>query len=110
MTAFPAWSFDGAPDAFVPKDKVADYFAAYAEKIAAPIRCGVEVRKLRRNAGRPGFRHHLAGRDRGAHVVVATGPFQRPIIPALIPQERGRHPDAFQRLSQSRPAARARFW
>ena len=52
---FPGMEFDDAPDAFVPKDKVADYFAAYAEKIAAPIRCGVEVQELRRNPGRPGF-------------------------------------------------------
>ncbi len=52
---FPGMEFDAAPDAFVTKDKVADYFVAYAEKIAAPIRCGTEVTELRRNAGRPGF-------------------------------------------------------
>jgi putative flavoprotein involved in K+ transport len=40
---FPGLEFDGDRDAFVPKDQVADYFEAYAQKIGAPIRCGVEV-------------------------------------------------------------------
>src|SRR5471032_2851617 len=39
---FPGMAFpDADPDAFIAKEKVADYFVAYAEKIAAPIRCGV---------------------------------------------------------------------
>src|SRR4029450_12238799 len=42
---FPNMEFsDVDPDAFAPKEKVADYFVAYAKQIAAPIRCGVEVR------------------------------------------------------------------
>ncbi len=50
---FPGMEFPGAhPDDFVPKEKVADYFVAYADMIAAPIRCGVEVRKVRQ-ADRP---------------------------------------------------------
>ena len=87
---FPGMEFDAAPDAFVAKDKVADYFAAYAEKIAAPIRCGTEVTELRRNAGRPGFTVTTSqGSIEANNVVVATGPFQKPIIPALIPQDAG---------------------
>ena len=46
---FPGLEFSGIdPDAFVPKEKVADYFVAYAEKIAAPVRCGVEVKSVRK--------------------------------------------------------------
>ena len=87
---FPGMEFDAAPDAFVTKDKVADYFVAYAEQIAAPIRCGVEVTELRRNAGRPGFTVTTSqGTIEANNVVVATGPFQKPIIPALIPQDAG---------------------
>src|ERR1700712_901409 len=53
---FPGMAFpDASPDAFIAKEKVADYFVAYAEMIAAPIRCGVEVRKVQRLVGRPGF-------------------------------------------------------
>ena len=87
---FPGMEFDAAPDAFVAKEKVADYFVAYAEQIAAPIRCGVEVTELRRNAGRPGFTVTTSqGTIEANNVVVATGPFQKPIIPALIPQDAG---------------------
>ena len=79
--------FDVEPDAFAPKEKVADYFAAYAEMINAPIRCGVEVKEVRRNAGRRGFRVATSkGIIEAHHVVAATGPFQRPVFPNLVPE------------------------
>jgi putative flavoprotein involved in K+ transport len=88
---FPGMEFAGAdPDAFVPKEKVADYFAAYAEMIAAPIRCGVEVRTVQRLVGRPGF--HVETSDgviEASNVVAATGPFQRPIVPTIVPEDAG---------------------
>ena len=40
---FPGLEFAGDPDAFAPKEQVADYFVAYAKQFDAPIRCGVEV-------------------------------------------------------------------
>jgi len=85
---FPGMEFSGmAPDAFAKKEQVADYFVAYAEKIAAPIRCGVEVKSVQRNAGRPGFRVETSdGVIEANYVVAATGPFQRPIIPAIAPK------------------------
>jgi len=88
---FPGMEFSNIdPDAFAPKESVADYFVAYAEKIAAPIRCGVEVREVRRNVGRPGF--HVETSDgviEANSVVAATGPFQRPVIPPVIPEDAG---------------------
>ncbi len=88
---FPGMTFtDTGPDAFAPKERVADYFVAYAQKIAAPIRCGVEVKEVRRNDGRPGFRVKTsAGVIEAGYVVAATGPFQRPVIPAIVPEEAG---------------------
>ncbi len=88
---FPGMEFsDTDPDAFASKEKVADYFVAYAEKIAAPIRCGVEVREVRRNVGRPGFRVETSdGVIEASNVVAATGPFQRPIIPNIVPEDAG---------------------
>jgi putative flavoprotein involved in K+ transport len=75
------------PDAFAPKERVADYFVAYAEKIAAPIRCGVEVKDVQRNSARPGFRIETSeGVIEANNVVAATGPFQRPVIPPVIPE------------------------
>jgi putative flavoprotein involved in K+ transport len=87
---FPGMEFAGFdPDAFAPKEMVADYFVAYAEMIKAPIRCGVEVKDVRRNVGRPGF--HVETSDgviEANSVVAATGPFQRPIIPTLVPKDK----------------------
>lgn len=87
---FPGLAFAGDPDAFPPKEAVADYFVAYAEKIAAPIRCGVEVKSVRRSEGRPGFLATTsAGEIRARYVVAATGPFQRPVFPAIVPEGAG---------------------
>ena len=88
---FPDMEFPGFdPDGFPPKEVVADYFAAYAEKIAAPIRCGVEVRAVRKNEGRSGFTAETSDASiEAGYVVAATGPFQRPVIPAIVPDEAG---------------------
>ena len=60
---FPGQEFNVEPDAFAAKEQVADYFVAYAEKIDAPIRTGVEVTSVRKNNGRPGFRVRNIGRN-----------------------------------------------
>lgn len=89
---FPGMEFPGyGPDAFVPKDRVADYFEAYAERIGAPIRCGVTVQELRRNRmGRPGFvAETSAGAIEARYAVAATGAFQRGVIPPLVPENAG---------------------
>lgn len=83
---FPGMEFDMDPDAFPAKEQVADYFVAYAEKFNAPIRTGVEVKKVTRNTGRPGFTIETSeGVIEANRVVAATGPFQRPIIPPIAP-------------------------
>ena len=86
---FPGLTFpDIAADAFAAKDSIADYFVRYAEKIAAPIRTGITVTKVQRKIGQPGFRAETsAGVIEAHYVVVATGPFQRPVIPSLVPPE-----------------------
>ncbi len=87
---FPGMAFAGDPEAFAGKDTVADYFADYAARIAAPIRCGVEVTAVRRNPDGPGFRVETSGGVIGArYVVAATGPFQRPLMPAMVPDSAG---------------------
>lgn len=83
---FPTLEFAGDPDAFATREGIVAYFEAYAAKIAAPVRCGVEVTAL--SQGGPGF---LAETSQGIiaarHVVAATGPFQRPVIPTVVPEE-----------------------
>ena len=71
---FPGLEFqDVDADAFATKDQVAAYFEAYAEKIAAPIRTGVEVTSVTRNEGRPGFRVETSDGVIDARFVVAAG-------------------------------------
>lgn len=88
---FPGLEFDDVdPDGFAPKDRVAAYFEAYAKKFDAPIHCGVEVLSVRRNVGKPGFEVETSeGTVNARAVVAATGPFQRALIPAVVPATEG---------------------
>ncbi len=87
---FPDLTFDDIDgDSFAPKDRIVKYFETYAAQNASPIRCGVEVRQLERMAdGR--FRAETAeGVITARNVVSATGPFQKPVFPAMIPETAG---------------------
>lgn len=85
---FPNMEFPVGPDDFPHKEQVADYFVAYAKQFNAPIRTGVEVKKVTRNEGRPGFTVETSeGTIHALRVVSATGPFQRPVIPAIAPKD-----------------------
>lgn len=87
---FPGQEFNVDPDTFATKEQVADYFVSYAEKIDAPIRTGVEVTSVRKNHGRTGFRVETSdGVIEARHVVAATGAFQKPVIPPVIPDSAG---------------------
>ncbi len=88
---FPGLEFaHDKPEAFPPKERVADYFVEYAKKIEAPIRCGVEVTRVVRNEGRPGFRVETSqGVIEADYVVSATGAFQVPVVPPIVPAAAG---------------------
>ena len=84
---FPTKLFSNiAPDDFATKEEVALYFEEYAQQINAPIRCGVEVTGARRLEQDIGFHIETSrGEIQADNLVVATGPFQKPIIPPVIP-------------------------
>ncbi len=95
---FPNWSVrlpdfsfpHSDPDGFATSEQIVDFIAAYADLVAPPIRCGVEVTRLRRDDGGPGFVAETpAGAMAAANVVVATGPYQRALVPDLVPRETG---------------------
>ena len=88
---FPSLEFsDIDPNSFAPKDRIVEYFEAIAKQIKAPIRCGVEVKSVERKADGSGFRAETSeGVIEASNVVAATGPFQRPIIPAVVPPDAG---------------------
>jgi putative flavoprotein involved in K+ transport len=107
---FPTMTFPGIdPDGFATKHDIVDYFVAYAKQIAAPIRCGVEVHALRKRVDGPGFRADTSeGVIEAANVVVATGPFQRPVIPTAVPIDAGFeqiHSAAYRNPAQLREGA-----
>ena len=75
------------------KDEVADYLAAYAERFELPVQLGCAVRRLQRTVD--GFVLHTSqGTLRARQVVVATGPFQVPLVPAALANGLG--PDVVQ--------------
>ncbi|MYM61815.1 NAD(P)/FAD-dependent oxidoreductase [Pseudomaricurvus sp. HS19] len=86
---FPGMEFsEFGPDDFVPKEKIADYFVDYAKQFNAPIQTGVDVLKVTRNTGRAGFTVETSeGVIEANRIVAATGPFQKPVIPAIAPQD-----------------------
>ncbi|HYJ79539.1 MAG TPA: NAD(P)/FAD-dependent oxidoreductase, partial [Longimicrobiaceae bacterium] len=74
--------FPGDPDRYPGKDEVADYLEAYAARFRLPVRTSEHVVALR--PGAAGWTVEAgAGSYEAAQVVVATGPFQRPFVPAL---------------------------
>jgi putative flavoprotein involved in K+ transport len=86
---FPNLEFKGnAPDEFVSKDRVAEYIEEYADMVDASVRTGVEVLKAERLSDRGGFRVETSdGVIEATRIVSATGAFQHPIIPPIIPQD-----------------------
>lgn len=107
---FPGMEFPRTPpDGFAPKEEVADYLADYAKMIAAPIRTGVTVTEVSRRQGVPGFQVETsAGRFHAMSVIAATGPFQKPVIPAVIPESAGvfqLHSASYRNPAQLPPGA-----
>jgi putative flavoprotein involved in K+ transport len=81
-SGLPGMPFPGDPDRYPGKEEVAEYLEAYATRFALPVRTGERVLALRR--GPEGWIAETATAQYEApQVVVATGPFQQPAIPAL---------------------------
>lgn len=89
---FPNWSVqlpDFAfphtdPDAFATSGEIVKYIDAFAEFVAPPIRCGVEVTRLQRRDGGGFVAETTDGTIEANNVVVATGPYQRALVPDLL--------------------------
>jgi Predicted flavoprotein involved in K+ transport len=87
---FPNRTFAGDGEAFPGKEAVADYFVDYVRQLDAPVREGVEVTRVSRIEGSRLFRVETsAGVIEARNVVAATGPFQKPLIPAMVPAGAG---------------------
>lgn len=88
---FPNLEFHGnAPDEFVGKDRVAAYIEEYADMVKAPVRTGVEVLCATPFKDRAGFRVETTdGVIEATRIVSATGAFQYPVIPPIVPTDAG---------------------
>jgi putative flavoprotein involved in K+ transport len=82
LSGLPGMPFPLAGGYFATKDEMADYLEEYARKFDLPVRLGLHVDSLRREGD-----SYLvsAGEERylAANVVVATGPYHTPRIPAF---------------------------
>ncbi|WP_426440176.1 NAD(P)-binding domain-containing protein [Bradyrhizobium genosp. P] len=97
---FPNWSVrlpeftfpHSDPDGFSAVGLIVKFIEDYAAFVAPPIRCGVAVTRLRREDGGGFVADTTDGRIAAHNVVIATGPYQRPLRPDLLRD----HPGLFQ--------------
>jgi putative flavoprotein involved in K+ transport len=90
--ALPGMAFPAPASTYPGKDDVADYLRSYAETFSLPVRLNTAVTKLTREED-----HFVAETTTGTvtarQVVIATGPFQTPVMPSLAA---GLAPDVVQ--------------
>jgi putative flavoprotein involved in K+ transport len=90
LTLFTPAQYDGLPgmafpapaDTYPTRTQVADYLQAYATRFELPVLLDTPVTHLARH-GDEFLAHTTRGLLRARQVVVATGPFQTPVIPAI---------------------------
>jgi putative flavoprotein involved in K+ transport len=81
--SLPGLPFPAAAETHPDKDEVADYLAAYARHFALPVRLNAPVLRMHQDPD-GGFAVSTPTETlRARQVVVATGPFQTPHIPAV---------------------------
>jgi putative flavoprotein involved in K+ transport len=104
----PGMPFPAAPSSYPTKDEMADYLESYATHFEIPVRLGTTVEALTRENGRFVARSG-ASRIEAETVVVASGVFQKPHVPAfadeLDPQITQLHSSEYRNLSQLQDGA-----
>jgi putative flavoprotein involved in K+ transport len=81
-SGLPGMPFPSASGTYPTKDDVADYLVRYAEQHQLPVLLDIAVERLTHTAG-VFTAHTNQGALRARQVIVATGAFQRPVIPAM---------------------------
>ena len=109
--SFPDAPYDGDdPDGFMPRDELIGRVAGYAQRIGAPVVLEAGVERLRSTADGTGFDVETTqGAMRAQEVIVATGGFHRPNIPAIAgglpPRVLSMHSSAYRREPDLPPGA-----
>jgi putative flavoprotein involved in K+ transport len=95
--SLPGLPFPGDPDGYPSRDEVVSYLERYAPTFDLPVELNSHVRSVSRAEG--GFAIELDDRNIYAdQVVIATGPFQTPRVPAFA---HGLGPDVVQLQSDT---------
>lgn len=84
--SLPGMPFPAPADTHPTKDDVADYLAAYAARFDLPVRSSSPVLRLYREPDGTFAAATPTDTVRARQVVVATGPFQAPRVPAVAAQ------------------------
>lgn len=83
FSALPGMEVSGNREGYPGRDEFADYLEAYAARFDLPVRPETRVDRLVRSDD--GFEATLSDGEtlRASEVIVATGGFQRPVVPAI---------------------------
>ena len=102
-SALPGLAFPGDPAGRPTKDEMADYLHTYADHFALPIQMDTRVVDMQKHA-ETFVLHTTQGTYQAATIIVATGPFHHPRIPAfasaLSPQVEQLHSASYRNPSQ----------
>jgi putative flavoprotein involved in K+ transport len=90
--AMPGLPFDGDPDREPTRDEVIDYLGRYATELELPVELKTPITALDHRNGRYAA-ESPAGTFEADQVIVATGPFPKPRIPAFASSV---EPDVYQ--------------
>lgn len=106
----PGYPYRGSdPDGFMRRDEVYAFVRSYADSFDAPVREGVEVTGLRRAADGGFDVDTSAGEISANQVVVATGGYHKPIVPAyasaISPDVTQLHSSLYRSSDQLPPGA-----
>ncbi len=106
MIQLPGAGYQGDdPDGYLLRDEIVRYFEEYVERYRFPVRYGVRASSVERNE--TGYRVRTEQGDyQAANVVIATGFFQKPKLPAFSAKLPGRdRTTPYQRIPQPQPTA-----
>jgi putative flavoprotein involved in K+ transport len=92
-SGLPGLPFPGDPDGYPTRDEVVAYLERYASELGLPVRVDSRVRSVRSGDGDRFIVELDGGAIEADAVVVATGPFQAPFVPAVA---EGLGPDVAQ--------------
>jgi|HigsolmetaAR203D_1030402.scaffolds.fasta_scaffold00154_51 putative flavoprotein involved in K+ transport len=109
-SSLPGLPLEGDQNGYPAKDEIADYLESYAARFALPVQLDTEVTALHRIGD---FFQAVTtrGEYRARRVVVATGPFQQPLIPniaeAVSPDVYQVHSSQYANPAQLKPGGTA---